>query len=242
MSQLVKLLRSAGRVTSRPTAGFGSRQEGARKRLVLVGVLDGMDAAAAKKAIEAGADALEVVAEHGDKALDQLKKVIDAVSAPVGVSFAESIPLDFDFKRLDQVGIDYIKVEAGEVPATVFLIENAAVVIEVKESFSDTMLKMLNFLPAKAVQVDSPEDVQGFTVKRLMEARVDRELIAKPLLMKVGEAIKPEAAQLLALIAPNGLVVPSGDVAAWQQALANLKEPPEEEGGLSISLRAPSAA
>jgi hypothetical protein len=202
-----------------------------------------MDPEAAKKAVAAGADAIEVTAEHGPKALDQLKAVLAAVEVPVGVSFPGSVQPDFDFAALDATGIDYVKVEAGDVPARVFLLEQAAVVLEVKETFSDTMLKMLNFLPAKAVQVDSPEDVQGFTVKRLMEARVDRELIGKPLLIKVGDAIKPEAAQMLALIAANGLVVPAADVAAWEKAVADLKEPADadENGGSHISLRAPAA-
>ena len=243
MSQLVKLLRNVGRVTGRPAAGFGSRSEATRKRLVLVAALPGMDAAAAMKAVEAGADVVEVAAEHGSLALDQLKALATEVEAPVGVSFAGTVPPDFDFTRLDDLGIDYVKVEAGDVPATVFLLENAAVVLEVKETFTDTMLKMLNFLPARAVQVDSPEDVQGFTVKRLMEARVDRELVGKPLLMKVSTAIKPEAAQLLALIAANGLVVPAAEVASWAKAVAELKEPSdaEDERGGQISLRAPAA-
>jgi hypothetical protein len=243
MSQLVKLLRSVGRSTGRPTAGFGARSEDSRKRLALIAALSGADAGTAKSALEAGADAVEVVVEHGSKALDQLKALVEAVSAPVGVSFSGSIPPGFDFRKLEEAGIDYVKVEAGDVPATVLLLETAAVVLEVKDSFSDTMLKMFNFLPAKAVQVDSPEDVQGFTVKRLMEARVDRELIGKPLLIKVGDAIKSEAAQLLALIAPNGLVVPAKDVAAWQQALADLKDPvdTDDDTGAKISLRAPAA-
>jgi len=241
MSQLVKLLRNAGRTTGRPTAGFGSRQEGPRKKLILVAALDSADAGAAKKAIEAGADAVEVPLEPAAKAVDQVKDLVSAISAPVGVAFNGSVPPDFDFGRLE--GVDYVKVEAGDVPATVFLLEGPAVVLEVKESFSDTMLKMLNFLPAKAIQVDSPEDVQGFTVKRLMEARVDRELVGKPLLLKVGAAVKPEAAQLLALISPNALVVPAADVAAWGKAVAELKEPPEDDEGKggNISLRAPAA-
>ncbi len=243
MSQLVKLLRNVGRASGRPSAGFGVRSEGSRGRLILVAALPGADPEAAKKAIEAGAAAIEVAAEHGAKALDQLKALVAAVDVPVGVSFPGQVAPDYDFGTLDGAGIDYVKVEAGDVPATVFLLENAAVVLEVKESFSDTMLKMLNFLPAKAVQVDSPEDVQGFTVKRLMEARVDRELIHKPLLIKVGAAIKPEAAQLLALLAPNGLVVPAAEVSAWEKALADLKEPvdADDAGGSHISLRAPAA-
>jgi hypothetical protein len=243
MSQLVRLLKNAGRVTGRPSAGFGSRQEAPRKRLVLVAALDGIDSAAAKKAIGAGADAIEVSAPQGSKAVDQLKSLVEGVQAPVGAALAGAVAADFDFQGLAQTGIDYLKVEAGDVPATVFLTEGAAVVLEVKESFSDTMLKMLNFLPAKVVQVDSPEDIQGFTIKRLMEARVDRELIGKPLLMKVGASIKPRAAQLLALIAPNGLVVPASEVAAWTEAVADLKEPEEDEDYTGpISLRAPTPA
>ena len=241
MSQLVKLLRGAGRVTGRPTAGFGARQEG-RQRLILVAALDGPDTAAAKKAVEAGADVLELPLTDA-KSADRLKDLAKAVEAPVGVALTGALAPDFDFAKLEAAGADYVKVEAGDAPATVFLLETAAVVLEVKESFSDTMLKMLNFLPAKAVQVDAPEDLQGLTIKRLMEARVDRELIGKPLLLRVGATIKPEAAQLLALISPNGLVVPAANVAAWKQAVADLKEPPEtDDGGANISLRAPSAA
>lgn len=243
MSQLVKLLRNAGRVSSRPTAGFGARQEDSRKKMIVVAALDSAEAAAAKMAVEAGADALEITAEHGSKMLDQLKSLISAVEAPVGVAMTGAVPVDFDFRKLEEAGADYVKVETGDVPATVFLLEKAAVVVEVREEFSDTMLKMLNFLPAKAAQVDSPEDVQGFTVKRLMQARVDRELIGKPLLMKVSSAIKPENAQLLALIAPNGLVVPAAEVAAWAKAVADLKEPAgdDADAGATISLRAPAA-
>ncbi|HLY64219.1 MAG TPA: hypothetical protein VKU60_01695, partial [Chloroflexota bacterium] len=204
--------------------------------------LDGPDAAAARKAIEAGADALEVPAQHGGKALDQLKGLIESVPAPVGVGLSGPVVADFDFHALEGLGLDYVKVEAGDVPATVFLVEGSAVVLEVKESFSEIMLKMLNFLPARIVQVDSPEDIQGFTVKRLMEARVDRELIGKPLLMKVGASIRPDAAQLLALMAPNGLVVPAAEVAAWKEAVADLKEPSEDDESGPISFRAPTTA
>src|SRR5579862_644851 len=242
MSQLVRLLKNAGRVTGRPTAGFGSRQEAARKRLILVAALDSPDSAAAKKAIEAGADAVQVTAEHGSKALDQLKALLSGLEAPVGAVLTGAVPADFDFKKLAETGVDFVTVEAGDVPATVFLVDGPAVVLEVKESFADTMLKMLNFLPAKVVQVDSPEDIQGFTIKRLMEARVDRELIGKPLLMKVGASIKPEAAQLLALMAPNGLVVPAAEVAAWKEAVADLKEPSEDDESGPISFRAPTTA
>jgi hypothetical protein len=244
VSQLVKLLRNAGRATGRPTAGFGARQEASKKRLILVAALDGFDVAAAKKAIAAGADVIEVAGDAGGNVAEQLKALVEGADAPVGVSFSGGVAADFDFRPLQEAGADYVKVEAGDVPATVFLLDSAAVVLEVKETFSDTMLKMLNFLPARAVQVDSPEDVQGFTVKRLMEARVDRELIGKPLLIRVGAAIKPEAAQLLALIAPNGLVVPAADVAAWQQAVADLKDSvdSDEDSGANISLRAPTAA
>jgi len=243
MSQLIRLLKSAGRTTGRPTAGFGTGRGPARRRLILIAALDGADAAAAKKAIEAGADAVEVPGPSSGKTLDQIKSLVTGVPAPIGVSFAGGLAANFDFKGIDEVGVDYIKVEAGDVPATVFLLENAAVVLEVRESFSEIMLKMLNFLPAKALQVDSPEDIQGFTVKRLMEARVDRELIGKPLLMRVGASIKPEAAQLLALIAPNGLVVPAANVGAWKEAVADLKEPTDGDGETGpISLRAPTTA
>src|SRR5438067_7402810 len=97
MSQLVRLLKNAGRVSGRPTAGFGSRQEGARKRLVLVAALDGPDTAAAKKAIAAGADVVEVPAQSG-KSLDQVKSLVGAVNAPVGMRLEGDLSADFDFK------------------------------------------------------------------------------------------------------------------------------------------------
>ena len=76
-----------------------------------------------------------------------------------------------------------------------------------------------------------------------MEKRVDRELIGKPLLMNVGASIKSDAAELLALVAPNGLVVPAADVADWKQAVADLKEPSDsdDEGSGTNSLKAPAA-
>src|SRR5690348_11508809 len=100
MSQLVKLLRNAGRTTGRPAAGFGARQGDLRSRLVLVAALPGIDAAAAKKAIAAGADAVEVTAEHGSKASDQLKTLVAALDAPVGVAFPGALPADYDFAAL----------------------------------------------------------------------------------------------------------------------------------------------
>ena len=238
MSQLVRLLRSAGRATGRPTAGFGARQENGRKRLILVAALDDASADKARKAVAAGADLVEVTGQHGSKALDQLKALVAEVDAPIGVAFDGRVPADFDFKAFEAAAnVDYVKVEAGDVPASVFLLEGPAVVLEVKETFTDTMLKMLNFLPAKVIQVDSPDKIQEFTVKQLMEKRVDRELIGKPLLMKVGPGIKPDAAQLLNLVAPNGLVVPAADVAAWKEALADLKEPADDDDEMSAGLR-----
>jgi len=240
MSQLVKLLRSAGRATGRPTAGFGSRsQESAKKRLILIASLAKADAAAAKAAFAAGADLVEVV---GGVSAADLKALTGAVDGPVGIAFSGGVT-GADLESLDDSGVDYVTVEAGDVPASVFLLENLAVVLEVKQEFADTMLKMLNFLPAKAVQVDSPGDIAGFTVKELMQKRVDRELINKPLLMKVGSGVKPPDAQLLALVGPNGLVVPAADVAAWKDAVADLKEPSDndDETGGTISLKAPAA-
>lgn len=240
MSQLVKLLRSAGRSSGRPTAGFGMRgQDSARKRLILIASLAKADLASAKAAFAAGADLVEIAA--GPDAA-KLKELTAGVDGPVGLAFSGAVASG-TFSALEDSGLDYVKVEAGDVPASVFLLEKPAVVLEVKQEFSDTMLKMLNFLPAKAVQVDSPDDIAGFTVKELMEKRVDRELIGKPILMKVGTGVKPADAQLLALVAPNGLVVPAADVAAWKDAVANLKEPwdNDDETSGAISLKAPAA-
>lgn len=237
MSQLVKLLRDAGRSSGRPTAGFGARsQEARRKRIILVAALEGPDLARAKAAAEAGADAVEVSTNKN------VNELAAALAVPVGLCLSGALPATFDFRAMDGSGLDYVKVEAGDVPASVFLMEGPAVVLELKEDFSDTMLKMLNFLPAKAVQVDAPDNIEGFTIKQLMEKRVDRELIGKPLLMKVGSRIKPEAAQLLALVSPNGLVVPAADVPAWKVALADIKELSEDdEPSGAISLKAPAA-
>jgi hypothetical protein len=240
MSQLVKMLRSAGRATGRPTAGFGSRnQDSGKKRLILIAALAKPDVAAAKAAFAAGADLVEVAAGIE---VAKLKELTSSVDGPLGIAFGGGVASG-DFSALEDSGVDYVKVEAGDVPASVFLLETPAVVIELRQEFSDTMLKMLNFLPAKAVQVDSPDDIAGFTIIELMEKRVDRELISKPLLMKVGANAKPADAQLLALVAPNGLVVPAADVAAWKDALSNLKDPAdnEDETGGAISLKAPAA-
>ncbi|MDE3076703.1 MAG: hypothetical protein KGJ86_14895 [Chloroflexota bacterium] len=246
MSQLVKLLKNAGRATGRPTAGFGARsQEAPRRRLVLIAALDGPDIDAARAAIEAGADVVEIPvrADAGDKDLVAVGELIAELPVPVGVAVPGSVPAGFDARALEGKGLDYLKVEAGDVPATVFLAEGLAVVLEVKESFSDVMLKMLNFLPAKAIQVDSPDTVEGFTVKRLMEERVSRELIGKPLLMRIGASIKPAAAQLLTLVAPNALVVPAAEVGPWKRAIADLKDFEEEESETGpISLKAPVSA
>ena len=239
MSQLVKLLRSAGRSSGRPTAGFGTRgQDSGRKRLIVVAALDSADAGKARAAFQAGADAVEI--PYRVK-LPDLKDLTAA--GPVGLSFSGSVPGDFDFRALEDSGLDYVSVEAGDVPAGVLLLEGPSVVVAVKESFSDTMLKTLNFLPARIIQVDAPENVARFTVKQAMEKRVGRELIGKPLLLKVGPGIKPEAAQVLALVAPNGLIVPAADVAAWKAAVADLKEPSEDDdgGASNISLKAPAA-
>ncbi|MHB8618682.1 MAG: hypothetical protein ACYDAG_03785 [Chloroflexota bacterium] len=245
MSALARLLKTARRGTGRPSAGFGARQQdGGRKRLVLIATLPAADPRQAQAAVEAGADALEVpLADLSEAALEGARKVAEAVSVPVGVSLSGRVDAGFDVKSLEGKGLDYLKVEAGDVPASVFLSEELAIVLELKDSFSDTMLKMLNFLPARAVQVDSPETVEGLTIKELMEKRVDRELIGKPLLIKVGASVKPAGAQLLALISPNGLVVPASEAAAWSAAIADMKEPSEDEDEASgpISLRAPVA-
>lgn len=245
MSQLIKLLKNAGKASSRPSAGFGARsQEPPRKKLVLIAALSAPDVAEARKAVEDGADAIEFPYDPGAPAAGEaIVELTEAVSVPVGAAISGTVSKGFDVKALEGKGLDYLKVEAGDVPATVFLAEGVTVVLELKETFADTMLKMLNFLPAKAVQVDSPDTVEGFTVKQLMEKRVDRELISKPLLMKVGSTIKPDAAQLLTLISPNALVVAAADVAAWNEAITNIKDLDEEEEETgTISLRAPVAA
>ncbi|GEM_PF-2941297 len=242
MSQLVKLLRTAGRSTGRPAAGFGTHQETARKRLIVVAVLETAAVDKARQALEAGADAVEVVFDRGKGAVAKLKELAAALDAPVGAVLPGAVERDFNFAELEGLGLDYVKVEAGDVPASVFLLEGPAVVLDVRESFGDTMLKMLNFLPAKVVQVDAPDNIRDFSVKQLMEKRVDRELIGKPLLMKVGPEVRPESAKLLALVAPNGLVVPAADVKGWVEAAAELKEPvdADEDTGANISLRVPS--
>jgi len=244
VSQLIKLLKNAGKASGRPSAGFGARgPEAPRKKLVLIATLSSISAAEARKAVDNGADAIEFPFDPASSSAAAIAEVTEAVSVPVGAAISGSVPGSFDTKLLEGKGLDYLKVEAGEVPATVFLAEGISVVLELKETFADTMLKMLNFLPAKAIQVDSPDSVEGFTVKQLMEKRVDRELISKPLLMKVGASIKPDAAQLLTLIAPNALVVAAADVAAWNEAITNIKDLDEEEEETSpISLRAPVVA
>jgi len=244
VSQLVKALREAGRSGGRPTAGFGARSQTAdRKRVVLVGALAAADGAKVKAAFEAGADAVEITLEPSAAALAKVKDVASSASGPVGIAFNGAIPADFDVTVLDASGVDFVRVDSGDVPAAILLLEGPAIVLRVSEEFSDTMLKMLNFLPAKIIQVDSPADIASFTVRELMEKRVDRELIGKPLLMSVAAGVPASAAQVLALVSPNGLVVPAADVPAWKDAIANLKEPSEDEdsGGANISLKAPAA-
>jgi len=173
----------------------------------------------------------------------------DLLGAPIEVMYIKSsgsdmksiVPKQFPAVRLDFIAPLRLRVDDMTDQEMVDYLARCLIDPSSARPSIETLLHA--FLPAKAVQVDSPEDVQGFTVKRLMEARVDRELIHKPLLIKVGAAIKPEAAQLLALLAPNGLVVPAAEVSAWEKALADLKEPvdADDAGGSHISLRAPAA-
>ncbi|MGH2366221.1 MAG: hypothetical protein ACRDGF_01785 [Chloroflexota bacterium] len=239
MSELVRLLRFASHATTRATAGFGARAHESKRRLVLIASLPALDAATARQAAADGADVLEVpLTADGSSGL---RAFIEGLDVPIGGVIAGPLPPTFDGQALEGQGLDYVKVEAGDVPAAVFLISGVAVVLELKDALTENLLKALNFLPERAVQVDAPDSVEGFTVRELMEKRVDRELVRKPLLMKVGSGIKPAAAQLLTLIAPNALVVPAGDVAAWSAALADLKDLEEEEEEDSrISLKVPA--
>ena len=240
MSELVRLLRSAGRATTRATAGFGARTRESKRRLVLIASLPALDAAMARQAAADGADVLEVPLTAHDPS--SLRAFIEGLDLPVGGTIAGALPPTFDGRAFEGQGLDYLKVEAGDVPAAVFLISGVAVVLELKDALTENLLKALNFLPERAVQVDAPDSVEGFTVRELMEKRVDRELVRKPLLMKVGSGIKPVAAQLLTLIAPNALVVPAAEVAAWSAALEDLKDMDEEEEEDSrISLKVPAA-
>ena len=236
MSQLVKLLRAAGRASGRSTAGFGARtQEQQKKRILLFAAVPSGDSETARAAVTAGADAIEVSAAS----LSKVAGLAETISVPIGVNFSGGNAADKE--AIEKSGAAYVVV-GTDAPASIFLLDGVDVVIRIDKRPEDTELKVLNFLPNKAVEVEAP-NAGDLTVEALMVRRVERELISKPLILRVDDAHSAATAETLSLMAPNAVIVPEKAVSEWREALLAIKEPDERDDDTpTISLRAPAQA
>jgi hypothetical protein len=241
-SALIKLLRAAGRARPR-TLGFGrDRDEGKTPpAMVLVAQVDGLDAAAARAAVAAGASA--VAFKVGPEAVGGLAEgssaLKDAISAcgdaVPGLVFGPDAELTSDLpERLSGAGVDFVVAPVQRTPAAFLVAESIAKVPSVDASQPAALIRALGDMDVDALCVAPPRrrrNAAELTVYDLMHYKGVAELARPPILVLAEQAIRPGDLQALRDVGVDGLVLPlakfgaeaAEQVAVFCDAIAKVK-------------------
>jgi hypothetical protein len=166
--------------------GFTAFSGRTRNSEMLVAVsIEHLDLDAATAAAQAGADF--IVFEDGDLEDDaaKIQAITSAVQVPCGLRLTTAAAGAPEAAR--GLGLDYLRIEDDETPATVLLDEEMGFILSVADDAGDTTLRLLESMPYEALlagTVRSP-----FTIRRQIELRRISGFAHKPLLLRAGDGL-----------------------------------------------------
>ena len=258
-SALIKLLRQSGRARPR-SLGFGRDRDDEKQpaALVLVAQVDGLDAAAARSAVEAGAAAVAFTVGATDAAdAGRLGEAVAACGAAApGVVFGPDAELSVDLPaKLAEAKIDFLIASVHRAPAALLGEEKIARIPAIDASHPPALVRALGDMDVDALCVSPPRrrrNAGELTVYDLMHYRGVAELARPPILVVAEQTIRPEDLQALRDVGVDGLVLPlarfGGQLSAFRDAVAKVKiqrrraAAAEDRGGAFLPRSLPAAA
>ncbi len=196
-----------------PSIGFKASQVAMPPALLLTVVLPAIDAEHAAAAIEGGAEALIVRVSLQEAAKEEasLKEVLAAAGGkPCGfVPVGPWVHGTERLQRLQSLGFDFVVISAHDTP-DVMCLENVGKVMLVDHTFDNDLIRTINDLSVDAVEVflGRPEDFgKHFSIRDLMQYKLYRMLLRKPIIVRGERSIKPEDVAGLCDVGVEGLVI-----------------------------------
>jgi hypothetical protein len=238
-STLIKRLRDASRAKPR-SMGFGRREdEAAAPAMVLVARIAGLDAAAARAAVEDGAAAVafgltgpEAAALAAGKS-DALEEAVAACGeAAPGLLFGDGPVAAGLTARLESLGVDFAISAVERAPAALLGREAPALVARI-DNYGErpAFLRALGELKVDAVvagRVQLASDQDGLTLFDLMAYKLVVESVRQPVLVVADESVRPDDLQALRDVGIDGVILAAsggqeGALARYRDAIAKVK-------------------
>lgn len=204
--------------------------------LVLVEV-GSLDVDAAERAVAAGVSGL-VVRVPGGQAEDltgSRREVLAALLAaadgrPLGLAFDGPVQLSRDaVAALTEGGVDFILMQAEEMPAALLDAAKVATVVTVQAGYTDTQLRSLGELEVDAVHfavAPSQPSRQGLTIADMVQYQRLALLVHKPSIAAVTAQLSPDDVAQLHALGVQALLLDAaaaGQVGNYVAAIAKIK-------------------
>lgn len=209
MSKLATLLRRATRTEPAPM-GFSLGGNRAKSPGMLATViLDGLDHDAAVAASRLGADILLLNEGDLDGDAEKIRAITSAAAVPCGLRLRK--PAAHATASAHGLGLDYLRIEDDEAPASLLLDEDAGFVLAVDKDASDTFLRTLDSMSVDALdagKVDVP-----FTLRQQLELRRLSGFSRKPLVIRADDPLSSEDLECLRDAGVAAVMIPAdGDL------------------------------
>jgi hypothetical protein len=224
-SALIRRLREAARAKERSIGFARERGDGASVApIVLLAEVGGLDAAAAGRAVAAGAASVlfSLDAESAGR-LARDPSAAEAAVAACGEAVAgltvaaEAWRLDGLIDGLGKAGFDYVVADVDAAPATLLTAEGIARVARIEEAAQTTgLLRALGDLPIDAIlagRARSTSAAGGLSLLDLMSYRHVIECVRQPVLVVADATVRPNDMQALRDVGVIGALVPADGAA-----------------------------
>ena len=210
MSKLATVLRRLARAEPAPM-GFAAPSSRTKNREILLAVgIEKPDLEAVKAAAKAGADFILLAGGDLDKGAAKIKAVTAAVELPCGLSVAR--PTSSTVESAHAAGLDFLRIEDDEAPASILLDEEMGYVFSVADEQSDTSLRLLESTPFDALYVGALS--QPFSIRQQLELRRISALARKPLILQLTDALSSEEFECLRDSGVGALLLEGADASS----------------------------
>jgi hypothetical protein len=193
MSKLANLLRRISRSEPAPL-GFAALAGRTKNPEMLIAVaIDGLDQTAAEAAAKGGADFLLLDGGDLDSDSEKIQAITATLEVPCGLRVTK--PSADAGTTARAAGLDYLRIEGDDTPASALLEEEVGYVLAVNNDASDTYLRILESMPFDALfggKADHP-----FTIRRQLELRRISGFAHKPLILDASDDLSSQDLECL---------------------------------------------
>jgi hypothetical protein len=206
-SRLIDLIRSYGG-PGNSRLGFAARITAPQRKLAVVATLERADPLLVERAVQAGADAVEIVVAT-ERELLEIASAVRNLSVPAGVLAAYGAAGLVANLAPDQ-GFDWVRLPI-DAPLSVLSREKPARILSVPVTLDLRVASAVTSLPVDAVVLEASDSVSAeLTLGDVLRLRAVRDVIQKPVLVNSALGLPPAALTAVDALGVNGLMVPVG--------------------------------